>query len=100
MVKPANIRKWLEAAMRETGLSVAQLANLSGVHKATIFRALNEDYEFVPSSRTLDRLTTALVDAGVDQQLTAVLTSPDRSHDQMPVRDEIGVGIWNERETT
>lgn len=80
--------------MAAAGIGVAELSRRSGVHKATIHRVLREDYEFVPSSRTLDKLATALVDEVQDRRLDAVLNSPDASHYVLPVRMELGVDRW------
>lgn len=59
MSEGARIREWLRQTLEASGLSAAELARLAGVHKSTIFRALSDDYEYVPSNRTIARIAEA-----------------------------------------
>ena len=57
---PDEIRRWLTDTMAEQGLSAIEWATRAGVARSTLFRALNPDYAFVTSRRTLAKLAAAL----------------------------------------
>jgi transcriptional regulator with XRE-family HTH domain len=87
----SQIREWLEAALRERGMTVEGLAKKSGVHKATIHRAMSPGYQHVTSTRTLQKLATAL---GVDAPST--LTQVKLAPLLLPVRYKVQAGLWFE----
>lgn len=89
----ASIREWLLATLETTGLSVKAWARESGVAASTIHRALKEDYQFVTSSRTLNKLATAAGVAAPD----ATSIEPQRvGANFLPIRYEVGAGLWQE----
>lgn len=53
-------RAWLRHELQAADITVDHLAERSGVHRATIFRLLEEGTEAVPSMRTVNRLAEAL----------------------------------------
>lgn len=87
----SRIREWMRSTLDREGLTVEQWAARAGVHKATLHRALKDDYEFVTSSRTLNRLAHAL---GVDAPdfLSKVKVAPRF----LPVRYKVQAGLWYE----
>jgi AraC-like DNA-binding protein len=70
-----TIREWLTETLEREGLTVERWAQLAGVAKSTIFRALKPDYEFVTSSKTLSKLASA-VGAEPPSLLTQVKLAP------------------------
>lgn len=89
-----QIREWLRGVMEETGLSVTNWAKAADVARTTIARPLGEDYEFVTSSRTLQKLADG---AGVEPpNLTA---APTRIRGNfLPVRYRVQAGHWIEQD--
>jgi transcriptional regulator with XRE-family HTH domain len=87
----SQIREWLEAALVERRMTVEQLANRSGVHKATIHRALSPTYQHVTSTRTLQKLALAL---GVEAPAT--LPNVKLELQLLPVRYRVQAGLWYE----
>jgi transcriptional regulator with XRE-family HTH domain len=88
-----TIREWLQQTLQRDGLTVEKWAQLSGVAKSTIFRALKPDYEFVTSSRTLNRLAEA-VGAEPPSLLSQVKLAPRF----LPVRYVVQAGLWFEND--
>lgn len=93
MKTAAESRLWLHDMMEDTQISIAELSRRSKVHKSTIHRALSDDYQFVPSSRTMDKLWTAIFDyareKGIVNQFqfeNQVAQHPDR----VPIVCDIG----------
>lgn len=91
MASAAQIRVWMQETLRDRGLTVEKWAQLAGVAKSTIFRALKPDYEFVTSSRTLSKLAEA---AGTSAPSFAanVKLAPRF----LPVRYSVQAGLWFE----
>jgi transcriptional regulator with XRE-family HTH domain len=87
MKKPDEIREWLRRALEETGLTVSDLAARAGVHKATIHRAMSDDYNFVPSRRTISRLEQA-IDAVVGPARMAP-SMPDSLRESLQLGDDL-----------
>lgn len=56
---PDEIREQLRAAQAASGLTVHEWAAKSGVNRATIFRALDPNYQHVTSNKTLQKLLEA-----------------------------------------
>lgn len=94
MEAASRIRDWLRATLEREGLTVEQWAAKAGVHKATIHRAMKDDYEFVTSSRTLNRLAQA-VGAEAPDFLSKVKLAPRF----LPVRYKVQAGNWYEIDT-
>lgn len=90
MEGPARIREWLEQTLKEEGLTVEQWAAKSGVHKSTIFRAMKPDYEFMTSSRTLNKLASAL------NREPPTLGNVKLAPRFLPVRYRVQAGLWYE----
>lgn len=88
-----RIRDWLKRTLIEEGLTVEQWAALSGVHKSTIFRALKDNYEFVTSSRTLEKLASA-----VNREAPTILANVKLAPQFLPVRYWVQAGHWFEIE--
>ena len=88
---PSRIREWMKATLERDGLTVDGWAKLAGVHKSTIHRALKDDYAFVTSSRTLNRLAQA---AGVSPP--DVLSQVKLELRFLPVRYSVQAGLWYE----
>lgn len=95
MPNAQDIRSWLRAVLDERGISVAELARLAGVNKSTIFRALDDGYEYVPSSRTLDKLSNALgASSEIKSQIDSNEAIPWWNIDALPILQNIGKDIW------
>lgn len=89
---PSKIREWLERTLREVeGLTVEKWAKISGVHKSTIHRAMKPDYEFVTSSRTLNKLASA-----VDRAAPVLHAEVKLAPQFLPVRYKVQAGLWYE----
>lgn len=86
-----RIREWMEQTLKDEGLTVEQWAARSGVHKSTIFRAMKPDYEFVTSSRTLNKLASAL-----GREPPAILGEVKLAPQFLPVRYKVQAGLWYE----
>lgn len=54
----AGIRHWLQTLMLERNLSAIALAKLAGVSPTTIYRALDIDGEFMPTTKTLEKIAS------------------------------------------
>jgi hypothetical protein len=93
MSGPAQIREWLQETLEREGLTVERWAQLAGVAKSTIFRALKPDYEFVTSSKTLAKLASA-VGAAAPSATTNVKLAPRF----LPVRYVVQAGLWFEND--
>lgn len=92
-----KIRNWLSGALADKGMSVAELAQKSGVNRATIFRALKDDYDFVTSSRTVDKLADALGIPGPDGLAGTTKTegpAPFTSFVTLPIVMGVAAGAW------
>jgi transcriptional regulator with XRE-family HTH domain len=76
-----DVRHWIQDALEVSGLSVAELARRASVSKSTVFRALSDDYQFIPSHRTLLKLAAA---AGVALPKSA--PTPNSPHSLPVVR--------------
>ncbi|MHB8286912.1 MAG: helix-turn-helix domain-containing protein [Caulobacteraceae bacterium] len=53
----SDVRAWVRGVIERKEITISEWAERSGVSRATIFRILNDKYEFMPSSRTLQKLT-------------------------------------------
>jgi transcriptional regulator with XRE-family HTH domain len=91
MSQAVELRERLRSAIQSRDITVAEIARLSGVHKATIHRLVSDDYEFTPSTRTMEKLAEALLQVyhfpTVDEDL--LVTRPLVI---LPVRRDIGRG--------
>jgi hypothetical protein len=100
MMIPTETRAWLREQLAALGLSIAELSRLSGVHKATIHRALDENYEFTPSGRTMQKLGTAIVAfaaaKGVEGVVFKDFGTADQLPDQVPYMGGVGIGFHDE----
>lgn len=88
-----RIREWINATLRDQSLTVEKWAQLSGVAKSTIFRALKPDYEFVTSSRTLAKLAEA-----VGREPPTFTTNVKLAPRFLPVRYSVQAGHWIEND--
>lgn len=75
MMTHDQIRGWLRSGLQDTGLTIAELSRRSGVNKATIYRAMKDGYEFVPSTRTMEKLNAAIMGAIRDQSISTISRS-------------------------
>ena len=56
----ASIRHWLQSIMADQRLSAIQLAKKAGVSPTTIYRALDVDGVFMPTTKTLEKIATKI----------------------------------------
>lgn len=90
MASAAEIREWMKRAMREHDTNPAAWARMAGVAASTIQRAIKDDYQFVTSTRTLERMAKAL---GV----TPPPVDSRQTREQptfLGIRHEVGAGLW------
>lgn len=88
-----RIREWITATLRDEELTVEKWAQLSGVAKSTIFRALKPEYEFVTSSRTLAKLAEA-----VGREPPSFTSNVKLAPRFLPVRYSVQAGHWIEND--
>lgn len=93
MQAPQRIRDWLTTTLQDEGLTVERWAQLAGVAKSTIFRALKPDYEFVTSSRTLAKLAEA-----VGREPPTFTSNVKLAPRRLPVRYVVQAGLWFEND--
>lgn len=93
MTAAQRIREWLLETLRREGLTVERWAQLSGVARSTIFRAMQPSYEFVTSSRTLAKLAEAV---GVEPP--SFLANVRLAPRFLPVRYIVQAGLWFEND--
>lgn len=93
MTTAAEVREWMRQTMAETGLTIRDWAARSGVAPSTISRALKEDYEFVTSGRTLQKLAQG---AGVKGLPISAIDARPPSLGLLPVRGTVQAGAWLE----
>jgi SOS-response transcriptional repressor LexA len=89
----AEIRLWMQEVMLEKGLTPTSWAQLAGVARTTIARAIKEGYPFVTSSRTLAKLAKA---AEVDTPDIRHMTESQIVPLYLPVRYRVQAGAWIE----
>lgn len=89
----SEIRSWMKTVLEEKDWSPARWAREAGVAPSTIQRAIKDDYEFVTSSRTLDKLAKAAdTPAPLVSQNISTIASPRF----LDVRYRTGAGLWHE----
>ncbi|WP_292052076.1 MULTISPECIES: LexA family protein [unclassified Brevundimonas] len=93
MTTAADIRAWMRDTMTATGLTIREWASRSGVAPSTISRALNADYEFVTSGRTLEKLARG---AGVKAMPFSAIEAPPPALGLLPIRSTVQAGAWLE----
>jgi lambda repressor-like predicted transcriptional regulator len=54
------VRQWIQAILDERGWTAGRLAKAAKVAPSTISRALNPEYEFTPSTKTLAKIAAAV----------------------------------------
>lgn len=94
MITAEEIRAWMRRVMQAHDLDPTSWAEQSGVARSTIFRALQEDYQFVTSTRTLGKLAQA-----VGEKPPSNLDVPDfvaLPAQLLRIRYEVGAGLWQE----
>lgn len=89
----SQIRDWMKSVLAEKGWSPARWANEAGVAPSTVQRAIKDDYAFVTSSRTLEKLARA---ANIPAPGISANHSPIASPQFLAVRYRAGAGIWHE----
>lgn len=95
MTTAADIRVWMRDTLADTGLTIREWAERSGVSPSTISRALNDSYEFVTSGRTLQKLASG---AGVKAPLISSIAATPPSLALLPVRGTVQAGAWLEHD--
>lgn len=93
----AKFRDELRVHLQTHNVPISSIAAKSGVHKATIHRLLDEDYQFTPSLRTLQKLRGAMEDiAALRQIMPAVEDGSQRITTGKPlnISDIAGAGLW------
>lgn len=93
MTTAAEIREWLLATLKTSGLSARAWAKKAGISQSTLFRALKPDYEFITSSRTLAKLAAAAGTAAPDFRTTEDQRLVPKF---LPVRGRVQAGHWIE----
>lgn len=88
-----QIRDWMKSILAERDWSPARWAKEAGVAPSTVQRAIKDDYAFVTSSRTLDKLARA---ANSPAPGFISETSPIARTNFLAVRYRAGAGIWHE----
>lgn len=86
----AQVRDWMNDILNLKGWSAAELAKRAQVAPSTVQRALKADYEFVTSSRTLQKLAQA---AGVEP-MKLEGTTPASEQAFLPIRYRVQAGHW------
>lgn len=89
----SEIRDWMKSVLAEKDWSPARWAKEAGVAPSTIQRAIKDDYAFVTSSRTLDKLARAV---NIPAPSVSENHSPLASPQFLAVRYRAGAGIWHE----
>lgn len=89
----SQIRDWMKSVLAERSWSPARWANEAGVAPSTVQRAMKDDYAFVTSSRTLNRLAEA---ANIPAPGVSANHSPIANPHFLTVRYRAGAGIWHE----
>lgn len=90
----ANIRDWMKSVLEKKDWSAFRWAKEAGVAPSTVQRALKEDYEFVPSSKTLDKLARAA--NSPSPIMGSANHSPIANPSFLNVRYRTGAGVWQE----
>lgn len=88
-----SIRQWMRGTLDASGQTVKAWAEAAGVAPSTVHRALKDDYEFITSSRTLNKLATAAGVAAPDATATETLLA---KAEFLPIRYDVGAGLWQE----
>jgi len=87
------VRTWIQAILDEKGWTAGKLAKAAKVAPSTISRALNPDYEFTPSTRTLAKIAAA-VNRVAPEIASEGLESPRAIGRRIPIMGEVRAGAW------
>lgn len=95
MSAASRIREWMLLVLKERDWTPAYWAKLSGLAPSTVQKAIKPSYEFVTSSRTLEKLAST---AGTSPPtVNSPMTRSSRIQPLfLPVRHKVRAGLWLE----
>jgi SOS-response transcriptional repressor LexA len=89
------VRQWIQAILDERGWTAGRLAKAANVAPSTISRALNPEYEFTPSTKTLAKIAAA-VNRVAPEIASEGLDRARAIGRRIPVMGEVRAGAWFE----